>query len=486
MRFREFKIIKESQAPQIYTIGDSHAEGMAYNKGFINKANGGQPSTSQTNFSGTHTKRGTPVGLAEVPEGSVIVVAQGANDTANSAKAFVKSKGKIPLVPPATIAANVAKVVNAAKAKGQVIFVLFPNGNGRAPGIAEYYSGDYQEEVRKAIKSAVGVPVVDLEGKGLAPDGIHGTPGAYKAAGAEVLGLIKNVPQSTAGGGTQPAKDSKTANDSKPGEQSGQLAVPSGRTGTEVADIQKVLIKLGYELPQHGVDGIRGPETSAAVSAFQKDNGLTVDGDPGPDTVAALNKVIASKGITFDKSTAKDVKAGEVGPRELAPLAQDAVTKGKVGKVLDFIAGPESGGHYDIMMGGKREPAILKMTVAELLNYQRQYKASGAETAAAGRYQYMPGTLRDYCKRMGVNIEKQTFDPKFQDELAIYTMRFQCKLDGWLSGKVDDGTFLNLLAQVWAGIPKTSGQSAYQGVGSNKAGVKADVALNKLQDIRQA
>jgi hypothetical protein len=98
----------------------------------------------------------------------------------------------------------------------------------------------------------------------------------------------------------------------------------------------------------------------------------------------------------------------------------------------------------------------------------------------------MPGTLVDYCKRMGVNIEKQTFDPKFQDELCIYTMRFQCKLDGWLAGKVDDGTFLNLLAQVWAGIPKTSGQSAYQGVGSNKAGIKVDVALNKLQDIRQA
>mgnify|MGYP003347800600 CR=1 FL=1 len=86
-----------------------------------------------------------------------------------------------------------ARVVNAAKAKGQVIFVLFPNGNGRAPELAKYYSGDYQDEVRQAIRSAINVPIVDLDGKGLASDGIHGTPAAYKAAGEEVLSLIKGT-----------------------------------------------------------------------------------------------------------------------------------------------------------------------------------------------------------------------------------------------------------------------------------------------------
>lgn len=184
-------VIIEANEPQIYTVGDSHAEGMSYNKGFINYAHGGQPSTSKFNFSGSYN--GHPTGVDNVPKGSIIVVAQGANDTANSARDFVDSKGKIKLVPPATIANNVAKVVDAAKTKGQVIFVLFPNGNGRAPGLAKYYSGDYQEEVRDAIRNAVGVPVVDLDGKGLSPDGIHGTVGAYKAAGEEVLSLIKGT-----------------------------------------------------------------------------------------------------------------------------------------------------------------------------------------------------------------------------------------------------------------------------------------------------
>ena len=452
MRFREFKILKEATGT-LFTIGDSHAVAVATTGGkdWVNLAINGKSSTDA----------GMLANIAKVPKGATVLVSQGANDTTIALSQGAKT-------PPQTIAANVANVVDRVKAQGaNVTFLLFPIGQGR---------GDtkYQEQVRAAIKNAIGdTPVIDLNGKPLQQDQVHAQMGVYKEVANQVRAKVTTTaPQPAQGGATQPS--------------AGQLAVPQGRSGTEIADIQKVLIKLGYPLPQHGVDGIRGPETSAAVSAFQKDNGLTVDGDPGPDTVGALNKLVASKGITFDKSTAKDVKAGAVGTRELAPLAQDAVTKGKVGKVLDFIAGPESGGHYDIMMGGKREPEILKMTVTELLQYQQRYKASGAETAAAGRYQYMPGTLRDYCKRMGVNIEKQTFDPKFQDDLAIYTMRFQCKLDGWLEGKVDDGTFMNLLAQVWAGIPKTSGQSAYQGVGSNKAGIKADVALNTLQTIRQA
>lgn len=462
MRFREFRILIES-AGTLFTIGDSHAVAVATagGKDWTNLAIGGRSSTDAQMLAN----------IANVPKGATVLVSQGANDTANAMRAAMDSKK--PPKDPKIIAANVANVVSKVQAQGaNVIFMLFPNGPGRGAGLAKYYGGDYQEEVRGAIKSAINVPIIDINGKPLT-DGVHATMAVYKEVANQVRAKVNTTaPQPAQGGATQPS--------------TGQLAVPQGRSGIEIADIQKVLIKLGYALPQHGVDGIRGPETSAAVSAFQKDNGLAVDGDPGTDTVAAMNKVIASKGITFDKSTANDVKASTVGPRELAPLAQDSVTKGKVGKVLDFVAGPESGGHYDIMMGGKREPAILKMTVTELLQYQQRYKASGAETAAAGRYQYMPGTLRDYCKRMGVNIEKQTFDPKFQDELAIYTMRFQCKLDGWLEGKVDDGTFMNLLAQVWAGIPKTSGQSAYQGVGSNKAGVKADVALNTLQTIRQA
>ena len=330
MRFNEFKIIAErseteaerearragrgsgtvSAAPataasapattnrKVYTVGDSHAEGLSYLKGVINRANGGQPSTSKTNYGGTHTINGKPVGLDNIPKDQIVIIAQGANDTANSARAVLDSKGKQKPVAPSKIASNVKAVVDAAKANGHiVVFVLFPNGNARAPGLAKYYSGDYQEEVRTAIKSAVGVPVVDLEGKGLSNDGIHATPSAYKSAAQEAIDIAKNSapkdekPPATSQSGQAAPKDNKPTATSS----AGALAVPTNLwRSEETRAIQQALVDLGYNFPRSGVDGYFGPETAGVVRQFQKDNGLKVDGDPGPETVGALNKKLGS------------------------------------------------------------------------------------------------------------------------------------------------------------------------------------------------
>jgi peptidoglycan hydrolase-like protein with peptidoglycan-binding domain len=60
-----------------------------------------------------------------------------------------------------------------------------------------------------------------------------------------------------------------------------------GDTGSAVAHVQALLDEHGFHLVQ---DGIFGPETLAAVEAFQRENGLAVDGIVGPETLAALNK----------------------------------------------------------------------------------------------------------------------------------------------------------------------------------------------------
>lgn len=162
------------------------------------------------------------------------------------------------------------------------------------------------------------------------------------------------------------------------------LSVPNGRQGPEVADIQKVLLALGYSLPDHGVDGVRGPETSAAVKQFQQDNNLLVDGDPGPETVAALNKIIDSNGIKFTKSTEADVKSRVSGADVDTSAIQDADFNTKLNKVADAL-GVESSALLAIM---KQESGV---------NPKAVNKFSGA----SGLIQFMPDTARN----LGTTVE---------------------------------------------------------------------------------
>jgi peptidoglycan hydrolase-like protein with peptidoglycan-binding domain len=62
------------------------------------------------------------------------------------------------------------------------------------------------------------------------------------------------------------------------------------RTGTHVRLIQESLLAQGYALPLHGADGNFGPETEAAVRAFQVDAGaVDLDGIVGPETMHLLD-----------------------------------------------------------------------------------------------------------------------------------------------------------------------------------------------------
>lgn len=474
MRFREFRLIKE-EAGKLYTIGDSHAAAVAQagGKGWVNLAIGGRSSTDAEMLAN----------ISKVPKGATVLVSQGANDTANAMRASVETKK--PPKDPKAIAANVANVVSKVQAQGAtVIFMLFPNGPGRGSSLAKYYGGDYQDDVRSAIKSAISVPIIDINGKPLT-DGVHATMGVYKDVANQVrakAGSGITLGPSGAEPGAPATKDKQGAG-TKP---SIELDVPTSRQGPAVRDVQQALLALGYKLPVHGADGIRGPETVEAVKQFQQDNNLTVDGDPGPETVGALNKVIADKGIKITKSTDADVKvsAGGAASGKLAPLKMDSVTKGKVGDLLNFIAQYESGGDYNIMVGGKRGN-LTSMTVGEVLDMQKDMISRGHESTAVGRYQYIRKTLAGTAAQLGMDVDKTKFNEKTQDALAIQTLR-TIGLEEWLGGKLDDGAFLNKVARVWASVPTTSGGSYYQGVGSNKAGVKTDVALNRLQDIRTA
>jgi len=247
-----------------------------------------------------------------------------------------------------------------------------------------------------------------------------------------------------------------------------------------VKQLQKALQSAGYSVGSTGVDGKYGPRTAKAVNAFKKDykiqgNGQEVDAKSLQTIAGVSSGTIPKAKNTYTPSTNKR--------SELGQLSQDSVTQGKVGKVLDLIAGPESGGRYDAVYPGKRRPEILDMTLDELAADQRE-RGRFSGSSASGRYQYIRKTLSSVVKQMGLDTSKEKFTPKLQDEIAIFHLRANHGLDGWLSGSMSNEKFLNRLAGTWAGIPKTNGRSAYAGVLDNKAGIGAQAALQGLNDIR--
>ena len=69
-----------------------------------------------------------------------------------------------------------------------------------------------------------------------------------------------------------------------------------GSSGTDVKDMQKKLIALGYSCGSSGADGSFGQGTYNAVCNFQRDHGLTVDGVIGPTTRSKINSAYSNLG----------------------------------------------------------------------------------------------------------------------------------------------------------------------------------------------
>ncbi|MGP4042016.1 peptidoglycan-binding protein [Gracilibacillus sp. D59] len=101
-------------------------------------------------------------------------------------------------------------------------------------------------------------------------------------------------------------------------------------SGTDVRNLQRELIKLGFNLNKYGADGVFGNETESAVKAFQRSEGIKVDGIVGPVTRARLDKK-----TTLVANYPGIIKRGSRG--EIVEIIQR-----KVGAKVDGIFGPKT------------------------------------------------------------------------------------------------------------------------------------------------
>lgn len=121
-------------------------------------------------------------------------------------------------------------------------------------------------------------------------------------------------------------------------------------TGSDVRDLQTLLVALGYSVGSSGIDGEYGQMTAAAVREFQADTpGLTVDGEYGPLTHAALMRAVS-------EAEGEPEETPEEQPD--APEADEPAVEITGGSV-NVRKGPEVGyGVTTIARDGERYPHI--------------------------------------------------------------------------------------------------------------------------------
>ena len=437
---RSYEFIEATDSQLTFIIGDSHAKALG---GANNLAQNGATLSSifqQARY---------------VPSGAKVIFSGGHADVAKGLK-------------PQQISSLVAALMDSMKSRGiDAEYILFPKGTKNDN---QDQMGPARDSIKQRIK-----PAFDLEGS-LAPDGQHATINTYRSISNKIAPKISKAPKMNAPQGSE-----KKPNISMTTDEMAVLTIgPPFKNRKAVGNMQAMLQQLGYSVGSTGIDGKYGPRTAQSVKAFKQDYQLPGDefGMSKKD-LATLKQAASGQGLKVQNRTQVSQLSGDI-----TDVAQDSVSKGKVGAVLDLIAAPESGGRYDAVYPGKRRPQILDMNLQDL---QKDMRVRGNKygSSASGRYQYIRKTLAGLVDQMNLSPKKDKFDPATQDKIAIYHLRSKHGLDRWLRGNMSDEEFLKKLSRTWAGLPDPkTGQSFYAGDGMNKSGVKVASTLDALSDIK--
>lgn len=155
---------------------------------------------------------------------------------------------------------------------------------------------------------------------------------------------------------------------------------------------------------------------------------------------------------------------------------------GTLGAIRNMIGRAESGGDYNIMVGGKKGD-LTNMTIAQIFEQQKKMlqRGSGFESSALGKYQITYGTLQDLIRKTGMDINTTKFDQATQDKLADELIVSRGGYNKYAAGAINKERFMRNLSSIWAGLPMdASGRSFYQGVGSNKATIGFEEAMGSF------
>ena len=179
--------------------------------------------------------------------------------------------------------------------------------------------------------------------------------------------------------------------------------------------------------------------------------------------------------------------------------------------LLSLIAAGEStgvrGDPYTALYPNSTEPSLIRMSLAQVTQFQRLRIRAGFKSSACGRYQFIKDTLLDVVKISKLDSQRTIFAPDIQDYLILLRLKSMRRLDGWKAGSLinkgntysaqeNSAQFQLHLAKEFASVPVpfrvqghrgvmvAKGRSYYAGDGLNAAHGKADTFLAGLIDIK--
>ena len=157
--------------------------------------------------------------------------------------------------------------------------------------------------------------------------------------------------------------------------------------------------------------------------------------------------------------------------------------------LLEVIAQAESKGNYNAYFSNASNKDIdfTNMSIAEVLQWQKDFVASGNASNAVGRYQIIQPTLEGLVNELKLNPDEQ-FDATMQNRLAITLMERRGSV-AFIDNKLSTEEFAHNLSKEWAALPRVIGDapesSYYAGDGLNQSLVDTKTSLNAVESFKQ-
>ncbi len=171
-------------------------------------------------------------------------------------------------------------------------------------------------------------------------------------------------------------------------------------------------------------------------------------------------------------------------------VMQNSINPQAYNSLLATIAKGESNSNYNAYFGNGTNSSIrfTEMTIAEVIDWQKEYVQSGSPSNAVGRYQIIQPTLEGLVTQLELK-PTEIFNETTQDKLAISLIERRGAKE-FVEEKLSTEEFAANLAKEWAALPKIIGdnptQSYYSGDGLNESRIQPNTILSAIETFKQA